>query len=63
MTADGKPSAGDAWMRAAAKPRGRLEQEPVTREPTVGERMSSAVRAAAGRALRVSPPADSDAGQ
>jgi hypothetical protein len=56
-------SKGDQWMRAATRRRGRIEPEKITREATVGERMSSAVRAAAGRALRVSPPADTDAGQ
>jgi len=41
VTADGKPSAGDAWMRAAARRRGRIEAEPVSREATVGERMAA----------------------
>jgi hypothetical protein len=56
-------SAGDAWLRRAAKPRGKIEAEPVSREATVGERMSSAVRAAAGRSLRVARPTDNAADQ
>jgi hypothetical protein len=54
---------GDAWMRAQAKPRGRIEPEPVTREPTPGELASGAIRNAARRSVRrVAPPTDS-AGQ
>jgi hypothetical protein len=56
-------SKGDQWMRAATRRRGRIEAEPVSREATVGERMSAAVRNAAGRSVRVSPTTDDDAGK
>lgn len=60
MSADDKRSAGDAWMRSHARSPGRIDPEPVTREPTVGERASAAIRAAAARSLRrVAPPTDS----
>lgn len=50
-------------MRAPARRRGTILPEPVTRPPTPSEQMSAAVRAAAGRALRVSRPDDNDAGK
>ncbi len=50
-------SAGDAWMRDRWAKRGRIEPEKISREATVGERASDAIRAAAGRAVRrVAPP-------
>lgn len=55
---------GDAWMRAQAKPRGRIEPEPVKREPTTGELATAAIRNAARRSVRrIAPPTDNDADQ
>lgn len=57
-------SKGDAWMRAHAKPRGRIDPEPVKREPTASELASAAIRNARDRTVRrVAPPTDSGAGQ
>jgi len=56
-------TAGDAWLRRAARPRGKIDPEPSRREPTAGELASGAIRNAARRSLqRVAPPDDS-AGQ
>jgi hypothetical protein len=57
-------SRGDQWMRAGAKPRGHIDPEPVTREPTPSELASGAIRNAARRSVRrVAPPTDSGGGQ
>lgn len=46
-------SRGDEWLRRGAKPRGTIDPEPRTGEPTVGERASAAIRNAARRARPV----------
>lgn len=46
-------SRGDEWLRRGAKPRGTIDPEQPTREPTASERMSGAVRNAARRARPV----------
>lgn len=45
--------AADAWLRARAKPRGRIDPEVPDRELTPSERMGGAVRNAARRARPV----------
>jgi hypothetical protein len=52
VSAPDKRSAGDAWMRAQAKPRGRIDPEPVKREPTASELASAAIRNARDRTVR-----------
>jgi len=57
-------TAGDAWLRRAARPRGKIDPEPSKREPSTGELASGAIRNAARKSLRrVAPPGDSAAGQ